>query len=128
MQSLIVEGYLIRGEYVSAVTGTLTYENGQADQAHSTTRCPIPKSVIYAWAVIANCGGLFQLAYSVRDILVAHRTALEELAKLLLEKEVVDRPALQAILKVRSIDSLKEKRRAADVCESESYQSNAERE
>jgi cell division protease FtsH len=29
-----------------------------------------------------------------RDILVAHRSALEELAKLLLEKEVVDRPAL----------------------------------
>ena len=63
-----------------------------------------------------------------RDILVAHRTALEELAKLLLEKEVVDRPALQAILKVRSIDSLKEKRRAADVSESESHQSNSERE
>ncbi len=61
-----------------------------------------------------------------RDILVAHRTALEELAKLLLEKEVVDRPALQAILKVRSIDSLKEKRRAADVSESESHQSNTE--
>ncbi|MBM2803437.1 MAG: ATP-dependent zinc metalloprotease FtsH, partial [Deltaproteobacteria bacterium] len=49
-----------------------------------------------------------------RDILVAHRSALEELAKLLLEKEVVDRPALQAILKVRSIDSLKDKKRAAD--------------
>ena len=49
-----------------------------------------------------------------RDILVAYRPALEELAKLLLEKEVVDRPALQAILKVRSIDSLKDKKRAAD--------------
>jgi hypothetical protein len=36
------------------------------------------------------------------------------LAQLLLEKEVVDRPALQAILKVRSIDSLKEKKRATD--------------
>src|ERR1043166_4049685 len=36
-----------------------------------------------------------------RDILFAHRAALEELAQLLLEKEVVDRPALQAILKVR---------------------------
>jgi len=44
-----------------------------------------------------------------RDILLAHRAALEELAQLLLEKEVVDRPALQAILKVRSIDSLKQK-------------------
>jgi hypothetical protein len=50
------------------------------------------------------------------------------LAKLLLEKEIVDRPALQAILKVRNIDSFKEKRRAADVSESESHQSNAERE
>jgi cell division protease FtsH len=63
-----------------------------------------------------------------RDILVAHRSALEELAKLLLEKEVVDRPALQAILKVRSIDSLKDKKRAADTPGSESCQTNAERE
>ena len=42
-----------------------------------------------------------------RDILLAHRTALEAW-QLLLEKEVVDRPALQAILKVRSIDSIKD--------------------
>ncbi|HEX2929980.1 MAG TPA: ATP-dependent zinc metalloprotease FtsH [Candidatus Binatia bacterium] len=56
-----------------------------------------------------------------RDILLAHRPALEELAKLLLEKEVVDRPALQAILKVRSIDSLKEKKRAADMQRSEGF-------
>jgi cell division protease FtsH len=49
-----------------------------------------------------------------RDILVAHRSALEELAKLLLEKEVVDRPALQAILKVRSIDSVKDKKEFAE--------------
>src|SRR6185295_4747596 len=47
-----------------------------------------------------------------RDILIAYRTALEELAKLLLEKEVIDRPALQAILKVRSIGSLKDRKRA----------------
>ena len=45
----------------------------------------------------------------VRDILGAHRQPLEELAKLLLEKEIVERPALLAILKVRSIDALKEK-------------------
>jgi cell division protease FtsH len=45
----------------------------------------------------------------VREILGAHRQALEELAKLLLEKEVVDRPELLAILKVRSIGSLKDK-------------------
>jgi len=63
-----------------------------------------------------------------RDILVAHRSALEELARLLLEKEVVDRPALQTILKVRSIDSLKDKKRAADVPGNESNQTNVERE
>jgi cell division protease FtsH len=45
----------------------------------------------------------------VREILGAHRQALEELAKLLLEKEVVERPELLAILKVRSIASLKDK-------------------
>jgi cell division protease FtsH len=45
----------------------------------------------------------------VREILGAHRQALEELAKLLLEKEVVERPELLAILKVRSIVSLKDK-------------------
>jgi cell division protease FtsH len=44
-----------------------------------------------------------------RDLLISCRATLEELAKLLLEKEVVDRPALQAILKVRSIDNVKEK-------------------
>src|SRR5687768_6019935 len=62
----------------------------------------------------------------VRDILGAHRHALEELAKLLLEKEVVERPALQAILKVRSIDSIKEKKRAADSNGSESHEASAE--
>jgi cell division protease FtsH len=61
-----------------------------------------------------------------RDVLLGHRSALEELAKLLLEKEVVDRPALQAILKVRSIDSLKDKKRAADSPASENNQNNAE--
>jgi cell division protease FtsH len=45
----------------------------------------------------------------VRDILGVHRQALEELARLLLEKEVVERPELLAILKVRSIGSLKDK-------------------
>ena len=66
-----------------------------------------------------------------RDILLAHRSALEELAKLLLEKEVVDRPALQAILKVRRIDSAKEKnekKRSPDAQGSESNQPNAESE
>ena len=63
-----------------------------------------------------------------REILVAHRSALEELAKLLLEKEIVDRPALQAILKVRSIDSIKERKRAADAPVTDGNQPNAERE
>jgi len=61
-----------------------------------------------------------------RDILIANRTALEELAKLLLEKEVVDRPALQAILKVRSIDSLKDKKKSADTHGIENNEGNAE--
>lgn len=63
-----------------------------------------------------------------RDILVAHRSALEELAKLLLEKEVVDRLALQAILKVRSIDSVKEKKRSTATRESESTEGKVEQE
>jgi cell division protease FtsH len=63
-----------------------------------------------------------------RAILVSHRSALEELAKLLLEKEVVDRPALQAILKVRSIDSVKDKKRSADTPGSENKEGNIERE
>jgi len=63
-----------------------------------------------------------------RDILAARRSALEELAKLLLEKEVVERPELQAILKVRSIDSTKEKKKSADTQENESYERNLERE
>jgi cell division protease FtsH len=45
----------------------------------------------------------------VRESLASHRQALEELAKLLLSKEVVERPELLAILKVRSIGSYKEK-------------------
>ena len=45
----------------------------------------------------------------VREILSSHRVALEEIAKLLLRKEVVERPELLAILKVRSIGAHKEK-------------------
>ena len=43
----------------------------------------------------------------VKETLGTQRSALEQLAQLLLEKEVVERPELQAILKVRSIDSVK---------------------
>jgi cell division protease FtsH len=40
----------------------------------------------------------------VREILSTHRQALEQLAKLLLEKEVIERPELQAVLKLTSLD------------------------
>ena len=63
-----------------------------------------------------------------RDLLISRRAALEELAKLLLEKEVVDRPALQAILKVRSIDSIKEKKKSANTHGSENNEGNDEQE
>jgi cell division protease FtsH len=63
-----------------------------------------------------------------RAILISHRSALEELAKLLLEKEVVDRPALQAILKVRNIDSVKDKKRSTDTPGSENKEGDIERE
>jgi len=45
----------------------------------------------------------------VRETLASHRYALEEVAKVLLRKEVVDRPELLAILKVRSIGAHKER-------------------
>jgi len=61
-----------------------------------------------------------------RGILDAHRTALEELAKLLLEKEVVDRPALQGILKVRSIESIKDKKKSAGTMENGSSEESSE--
>ena len=51
----------------------------------------------------------------VREILSSHRQALEELASLLLQKEVVERPELQTILKVRSLDSVKEKKKSGEV-------------
>jgi hypothetical protein len=63
-----------------------------------------------------------------RDLLISRRAALEELAKLLLEKEVVDRPALQAILKVRSIDGVKERRKPANIADNGSNESSLERE
>jgi cell division protease FtsH len=55
----------------------------------------------------------------VKEILAAHRPALEELAQLLLKKEVVERPELQAILKVVKIDRAKERKRHSWTPESE---------
>jgi cell division protease FtsH len=63
-----------------------------------------------------------------RDLLIAHRAELEALAKLLLEKEVVDRPALQTILKARNIDSVTEKKPAPESNGSESPWVSAESE
>jgi cell division protease FtsH len=40
----------------------------------------------------------------VTEILIARRQALEDLAKLLLEKEIIERPQLQEILRRRSLD------------------------
>jgi len=50
----------------------------------------------------------------VQETLATHRAALEELAQLLLRKEVVERPELQAILKVVSIDRAKERKKAVE--------------
>jgi cell division protease FtsH len=41
----------------------------------------------------------------VREILGSHRETLEQLAKLLLEKEIIERPQLQAILKESSLEN-----------------------
>jgi cell division protease FtsH len=53
----------------------------------------------------------------VIDILSTHRPALQELAQLLLKKEVVERPELQAILKVVHIDEAREKKKSAAAVE-----------
>ena len=58
---------------------------------------------------------LTQAHEKVTKILASNRAHLEELAKLLLEKEVVDRPELLGLLKVRSLDGSKDKERLACV-------------
>jgi cell division protease FtsH len=45
----------------------------------------------------------------VRSLLSSCRDALEELAQLLLEKEVVERPALQSILKAKMMKDARER-------------------
>jgi cell division protease FtsH len=62
---------------------------------------------------------LTQAHEKVCETLAAHRPALEELAQLLLKKEVVERPELQAILKVVSIDRAKERRKTVEASASE---------
>jgi cell division protease FtsH len=60
-------------------------------------------------------GILSETHAKVRELLASYRPALEELAELLLTKEVVERPELQAILKVRSLDKAKEKRKLTEI-------------
>ena len=55
----------------------------------------------------------------VKETLATHRPALEELAQLLLKKEVVERPELQVILKVVSIDELRERKKSGNALERE---------
>jgi cell division protease FtsH len=57
--------------------------------------------------------------HKVKEIMATHRAALEELAQLLLKKEVVERPELQAILKVISIDQARERKKLCDSTERE---------
>jgi cell division protease FtsH len=51
----------------------------------------------------------------VREILGSQRQALQELAKLLLEKEVVEQAELQGIVKVRSLEAVKERKKTAEM-------------
>ena len=51
--------------------------------------------------------------------MATHRGALEELAQLLLKKEVVERPELQAILKVVSIERAKERKKQVGIAEND---------
>ena len=62
----------------------------------------------------------------VREILNSHRQALEYLAQLLLEKETIERPELQAILKVRSLDSVKERKKGGENARRESIKGENE--
>jgi cell division protease FtsH len=62
----------------------------------------------------------------VRELLGSYRVALEELAKLLLEKEVVERPELQSILKVRNLETVKERKRIGEISASEKPQEKRE--
>ena len=57
--------------------------------------------------------------HKVKEILATHRAALEELGQLLLKKEVVDRPELQAILKVVRIEQVRGKKKSGDATECE---------
>ena len=77
-----------------------------------------------AWLIDTEVKQILTEAHQkVKGTLATHRAALEELAQLLLKKEVVERPELQAILKVVSIEQVREKKKAGEVVEPESGQS-----
>jgi cell division protease FtsH len=77
-----------------------------------------------AWLIDAEVKQILTQAHEkVKETLATHRAALEELAQLLLTKEVVERPELQAILKVVSIEQVREKKKAGEVVEPESARS-----
>ncbi len=81
---------------------------------------PMPSSKEYseatARAIDAEVKQILTEAHEkVRETLATHRAALEELAQLLLKKEVVERPELQAILKVVSIDRAKERKKPVEL-------------
>jgi cell division protease FtsH len=69
---------------------------------------------------------LTQAHEKVRETLSTHRPALEELAQLLLKKEVVERPELQAILKVVSIDRAKERKKILEASGSDDVGAHGE--
>jgi cell division protease FtsH len=71
-----------------------------------------------AWLIDAEVKQILTEAHhKVKGTLATHRAALEELAQLLLKKEVVERPELQAILKVVSIEQVRAKKKAGDAAE-----------
>jgi cell division protease FtsH len=77
-----------------------------------------------AWLIDAEVKRILVEAHEkVKGTLATHRAALEELAQLLLKKEVVERAELQAILKVVNIEQVREKKKAGDAMEPGSGQS-----
>ena len=83
------------------------------------THAPKEYSEKTACVIDEEVKGILSEAHAkVREILASHRPALEELAGLLLEKEVVERPELQAILKVRRLAGVKGKKRSESLSSS----------
>lgn len=69
--------------------------------------------------MLVKIGGRISSRYFLLMRPSSRRQALEELARLLLAKEVVERPELLAILKVRSIGAFREKEKLPESGSSE---------